>query len=218
MESLLQKIHIYIDGVTLHGSLAAINGSHGLVLFVQGAGSGRFSPRNRYIAEQLNKAGISTLLIDLLTPGERNIFRTHDQKSNINWLCNRLSRVIDWLQSREETSAMALALFGSNLGAAAALKTAADRQQQITAVTSWSGRPELVQELIPNITAPTLLIAGAYDETLVNTNRLAAEHFRTPCFLEIIPDTGHELKEPGKLEQLAQLCSEWLQKVLHAGK
>ena len=216
MNSIVQKIHIYVDGVTLHGSLALNSGAHGLVVFVQGAGSGRFSPRNRYIAEQINKTGVSTLLIDLLTPGERNLFRTHDKQSNVNWLRNRLDSVIDWLQKQEQTSGMSIALFGSNLGAAAALKTAADRQQQIAAVTTWSGRLELVKESLADITAPTLLITGSYDQALVDANRDAAEHFRAPCFLEIIPETGHELKEPGKLEEMAKVCSDWLQQLLAA--
>lgn len=217
MGSLAQEMHIHIDGVTLHGSFSRRTESNGLVIFVQGAGSGRFSPRNRYMAAQLNKAGVSTLLIDLLTPGERNIFRTHDKQSNINWLCNRLNTAIDWLIEQTDTSGLSIALFGSNLGAAAALKTAADRQQQISAIAIWSGRPDLVKESLPDITAPTLLVTGSYDQTLVDANREAAEQFRAKCFLEVIPDTGHELKESGKLEELARLCCDWLRQILPAG-
>jgi alpha-beta hydrolase superfamily lysophospholipase len=184
------------------------------VVFVQGVGSGRFSPRNRYIADHLNTAGVSTLLIDLLTPSERNIIRSHDRESNINWLRNRLNSVMDWLLAQNETSGLSFALFGSNLGAAAALKTAAERKREISAVVVWSGRPDLVKESLPDITAPTLLVAGSYDQTIVDANREAAEQFRTNCYLEIIPDAGHELKESGKLEELAHLCNDWLLQVL----
>lgn len=214
MGSVTQEMHIHIDGVTLHGSLARHSDASGLVIFVQGAGSGRFSPRNRYMAEQLNKNGVSTLLIDLLTPGERNIIRSHDQQSNINWLRNRLNTTIDWLINQEDTSGLSIALFGSNLGAAAALKTAADRKQQVSAVAIWSGHPELIKDSLADITAPTLLVTGAYDQALVDANRDAAEHFRSQCYLEIIPDTGHELKESGKLEELTRLCCDWFLKVL----
>lgn len=218
MGRIAQEMHIQIDGITLHGSLALDHESRGLVVFVQGTGSGRFSPRNRYIADYLNgDAGVSTLLIDLLTPGERNIIRSHDQQSNINWLRNRLNSVIDWVIDQDETSGLSLALFGSNLGAAAALKTAADRKQQISAIAIWSGRPDLVKEALPDITAPTLLIAGSYDKTLVDANRDAAEQFRSQCFLEVIPDTGHELKESGKLEELTKLYSDWLLQILPVG-
>ncbi|MGD8559113.1 MAG: alpha/beta hydrolase [Gammaproteobacteria bacterium] len=207
-------MHISIDGVTLHGSLNLNHDSRGLVVFVQGVGSGRFSPRNRYIADHLNTAGVSTLLIDLLTPSERNIIRSHDRESNINWLRNRLNSVMDWLLAQNETSGLSFALFGSNLGAAAALKTAAERKREISAVVVWSGRPDLVKESLPDITAPTLLVAGSYDQTIVDANREAAEQFRTNCYLEIIPDAGHELKESGKLEELAHLCNDWLLQVL----
>ncbi|MCI0507952.1 MAG: alpha/beta hydrolase, partial [Gammaproteobacteria bacterium] len=117
------------------------NDSAGIVLFVQGIGSGRFSPRNKYVAEKLNNAGISTLLIDLLTPSERSIIRNRDQQSKLNWLYARLNRVVDWLQKHKDTAASSIALFGSNTGAAAAMKIAADRAQQIAAVVSWSGHP-----------------------------------------------------------------------------
>jgi len=213
-----QLIDINVDGITLHGSLTLPSASRGLLVFVQGVGGGRFSPRNNHIAEQLRKNGIATLLIDLLTPGERNLFRTHNSLANINWLYNRLASVIDWLHQHEQTATLSLALFGSNIGAAAALKTAADRQQHIAAVISWSGRPELVKDSLAKITAATLLIAGAYDQKLVDANRDAIEQFRAPCFLEIIPNTGFDLKEPGKVEALAQLCSDWLPQYLAAGE
>lgn len=210
MNPIGQIVDINIDGITLHGSLILPNESKSVLVFVQGVGGGRFSPRNNHIAAQLQKNNIATLLIDLLTPGERNLFRTHNSLSNINWLYNRLEKVLDWLHHQEHTASMTIALFGSNLGAAAALKTAADRQQHITAVISWSGRPEQVKDSLEKITAPTLLIVGAFDQTLVKANREAVELFRAPCFLEIIPNTSFSLKEPGKVEALAQLCSDWL--------
>lgn len=218
MNPIGQLIDINVDGITLHGSLTLPNESQGVLVFVQGVGGGRFSPRNNYIAEQLRKKDIATLLIDLLTPGERNLFRTHNSLANINWLYNRLAKVIDWLHQQEQTATMSIALFGSNLGAAAALKTAADRQQRIAAVISWSGRPELVKDSLAEINAPTLLIAGAYDQALVEANRQAIEQFRAPCFLEIIQNTDFGLKEPGKVEALAQLCSKWLPQYLPAGE
>ena len=214
MGSLPRDIHINVDGVSLHGSLTLSNQSTALVLFVQGVCSGRFSPRNKHIAEQLNDMGVSTLLIDLLTPSERSVIRSRDQKSKLNWLYARLDRVIEWLLQHNDTSESAIALFASNTGAAAGLKIAADRTQQICAVVSWSGHPALVLDSLPDITAPTLLIAGAYDQPIVDENRNAAEQFRTTCYLEIIADTGHELKEPRKRDELAELCKDWFLKYL----
>lgn len=209
MGYLPRDIHINVDGVSLHGSLALCNDSKGIVLFVQGIGSGRFSPRNKYIAEQLNDTDVSTLLIDLLTPSERGVIRNRDQQSKLNWLYARLDRVVDWLQQHKDTANLSIALFGSNTGAAAGLKIAAKRSEQISAMVSWSGHPALVLESLPDIKAPTLLIAGAYDQPIVDENRDAAEHFRTSCYLEIIDDTGHDLKEPRKRDELTKLCKNW---------
>ena len=214
MGHISQEIHIQADGVTLNGSLAMYQESNGIVVFVQGIGSGRFSPRNKYIANRLHKANISTLLIDLLTPGERAIVRNRDQQSNIDWLYTRLNTSLDWLTSQKETTGLSIALFGSNLGVAAALKTAADRPQQISALVSWSGRPDLVIDSLPAIEAPTLLVAGKYDVTIVNANRKAAEQFMTKCYLEILSETGHDLKETAKLDELAELSCAWFQQHL----
>ena len=214
MGHISQEIHIQADGVTLNGSLAMYQESNGIVVFVQGIGSGRFSPRNKYIANRLHKANISTLLIDLLTPGERAIVRNRDQQSNIDWLYTRLNTSLDWLTSQKETTGLSIALFGSNLGVAAALKTAADRPQQISALVSWSGRPDLVIDSLPAIKAPTLLVAGKYDVTIVNANRKAAEQFMTKCYLEILSETGHDLKETAKLDELAELSCAWFQQHL----
>lgn len=214
MGHITQQIHIHADGVSLNGSLALYQESVGIVVFVQGVSSGRFSPRNKYIANRLHKTGISTLLIDLLSPGERTIVRNRDQQSNIDWLYARLNSVLDWLSSHKETADSSFALFGSNLGAAAALKTAADRTQQIAAIVSWSGRPDLVIDSLPSIKAPTLLIAGKYDVTIVNANRKAAEQLLTKCYLEILSDTGHDLKETAKLDELAELSCNWFQQHL----
>ena len=214
MGHISQEIHIQADGVTLNGSLAMYQESNGIVVFVQGIGSGRFSPRNKYIANRLHNANISTLLIDLLTPGERAIVRNRDQQSNIDWLYTRLNTSLDWLTSQKETTGLSIALFGSNLGVAAALKTAADRPQQISALVSWSGRPDLVIDSLPAIKAPTLLVAGKYDVTIVNANRKAAEKFMTKCYLEILSETGHDLKETAKLDELAELSCAWFQQHL----
>jgi len=214
MGHISQEIHIHADGVSLNGSLALCQEHTGIVVFVQGIGSGRFSPRNKYITEQLHKSGISTLLIDLLTPGERTIVRNRDQQSNIEWLYARLNTVLDWIIKHKETAELSIALFGSNLGAAAALKAAADRSQQITAVVSWSGRPDLVIDSLPFIKAPTLLVAGKYDATIVDANRKAAEQLRAKCYLEILSDTGHDLKETAKLDELANLSCDWFQQHL----
>jgi len=212
MKKHTQDVHISAAGVTLHGSLTQLDGSHTMVLFVQGSGSGRFSPRNKYVAEILNHAGFSTLLIDLLTPGERTVIRNRDQQSKLDWLSARLNRVVDWIKTEKKTADLSLALFGSNTGAIAALKLAADRAQEIAAVISWSGRPDVILESLPRITAKVLLIAGANDETYIKSNREAAEHFRSQCYMEIIPDTGHELRESGKTEDLAKICKDWLVK------
>jgi len=212
MKKHTQDVHISTAGVTLHGSLSVLDDATALVLFAQGSGSGRFSPRNKYVADAMNNAGFSTLLIDLLTPGERTVIRDRDQQSKLDWLYARLNRVVDWISAHKETANLHLALLGSNTGAVAALKIAADRPNAIKAVVSWSGRPDIILDELPKINAKVLLIAGANDETYVNSNRKAAEHFRSQCFMEIIPDAGHELKEPGKIDLLANICCTWLNK------
>jgi len=214
MKKHTQDVHINAGGVILHGSLTLLDESSNLVVFAQGSGSGRFSPRNKYIADALNKTGFSTLLIDLLTPGERNVIRNRDQQSKLEWLYARLNQVADWISTHKETSDCHLALLGSNTGAVAALKIAAEQPQNIEAVVSWSGRPEIILDQLSNITAKVLLIAGANDETYVTSNRNAAEHFRSQCFIEIIPDAGHDLKEPGKIDTLAKICCDWLLKYM----
>ncbi|BAZ53961.1 dienelactone hydrolase [Nostoc sp. NIES-4103] len=196
--------------VKLEGNLVIPEGAKGVVLFAHGSGSSRYSPRNRYVAQALQQAGLATLLIDLLTLEEEEIdLRTRHLRFDIALLASRLVGATDWLAQYPETCNLKIGYFGASTGAGAALVAAAERQEAVQAIVSRGGRPDLAGLVLPDVKAPTLLIVGGYDLPVIAMNEDALAQLRSPKRLEIIPEATHLFEEPGTLAAVAQLASQW---------
>jgi putative phosphoribosyl transferase len=207
-------------GVTLQGDLAVPPGAAGVVLFAHGSGSSRFSSRNRYVARELNAAGLGTLLIDLLTRDEEEAERhTRHLRFDIGLLADRLGAAIRWLRSEAETRGLAIGLFGASTGGGAALVAAAREPRQVAAVVSRGGRPDLAGDALPRVRAPTLLIVGGNDVPVIGMNRDAMARMSPDAEvrMEIVPGASHLFEEPGTLEEVARLTSAWLVRYLGPG-
>ncbi|WP_030166248.1 dienelactone hydrolase family protein [Spirillospora albida] len=195
--------------VDLEGELLEPAGARAAVVFAHGSGSGRRSPRNRQVAAALNGDGFATLLFDLLTP-EEEIAELHTAhlRFNIPMLAGRLARVVAWL--RAERPELVVGLFGASTGAAAALVAAAERPDDVAAVVSRGGRPDLAAQALDAVRAPTLLIVGERDPEVLALNRRALERMGGAGHeLTVVPNATHLFEEPGALEEVARLSSEW---------
>lgn len=211
-------VTITVDGTHLDGDLAVPDGMVGIVAFAHGSGSSRHSPRNRRVAEHLNDAGLGTLLLDLLTPGEEaEDLRTGELRFDIARLGRRLTAAIDWLTDEPATTRVAVGCFGASTGAAAALLAAAQRADRVGAVVSRGGRPDLARDALSSVQAPTLLIVGGADAGVIDVNRQAGEQMRCAVRLEIVEGAGHLFEEPGALDQVADLARDWLLRHLSIG-
>lgn len=200
----------------LEGNLTLPEAAMGLILFAHGSGSSRFSPRNRFVARSLQESGFGTLLIDLLSPEEEALdVRTAELRFNIPFLARRLVEVIDWLAEEPDTQELALGLFGASTGAAAALIAAVERPERVKAVVSRGGRPDLAMEILPRVQPPTLLIVGGEDHAVLEMNQAAFEQLRCRKVLWVVPGATHLFEEPGALEQVASLASDWFRRRLH---
>ncbi|MBI4525581.1 MAG: dienelactone hydrolase family protein [Deltaproteobacteria bacterium] len=197
--------------VKLEGSLAVPDGASGVVLFAHGSGSSRHSPRNRFVAEALQKQGVATLLIDLLTTKEDVNYET---RFDIGLLTSRLEAATTWLVERPEVRNLTIGYFGASTGAAAALQAAASFGSEIGAVVSRGGRPDLVLEVLNRVRAPTLLIVGGRDDVVIELNQRAYERLGAEKKLVIVPGATHLFEEPGALEEVARLASDWFKKHL----
>lgn len=194
----------------LAGDLRLPARAKGIALFAHGSGSSRSSPRNRCVAEVLNGAGLGTLLIDLLTRREEQVDdATAALRFDIPFLAERLGAVSDWIAAAAETRRLSLGYFGASTGAAAALLAAAARPEQIFAIVSRGGRPDLAWEALPRVAAPTLLIVGGDDREVIRLNEAAERRMETECRLEIVPGATHLFEEPGALEEVARLAVAW---------
>ncbi len=212
----MNEVRIPAGRVTLDGNLTTIDGATAIVLFVHGSGSSRHSPRNQFVARTLNNAGLATLLFDLLTPEEDAIdARTAELRFNIELLEERLVHATKWAKQQEQTRNLRIGYFGSSTGGAAALVAAAELPQDAGAVVSRGGRPDLAGEALPKVQAPTLLIVGGRDDIVIELNEQARDHMRCEVKLEIVPGATHLFEEPGALEKVAQLASDWF--VNHIG-
>lgn len=201
-----------VGAARLEGDLAVPERATGIVLFAHGSGSSRLSPRNRFVAETLNKVGLATFLVDLLTPQEEDVDRrTAQHRFDIQLLARRLTGVVDWLDASAARSAsLPVGLFGASTGAAAALVGAAVRPRLIRAVVSRGGRPDLAGSALPRVHAPTLLIVGGADLQVLELNRQALELLGTTTKeIAVIPGATHLFEEPGALEEVAQLAAGW---------
>jgi len=213
----MNEVCIPAVGVRLDGNLTIVDGATALVLFVHGSGSSRHSPRNQFVARTLNNAGLGTLLFDLLTPEEEAIdARTAELRFNIKLLADRLVHATNWAKQQHQTRNLRIGYFGSSTGGGAALVAAAEGSQNVGAVISRGGRPDLAGEALPKVQAPTLLIVGGDDDIVIELNEQARDRMRCEVKLEIVPGATHLFEEPGALERVAQLASDWF--VNHIGQ
>jgi putative phosphoribosyl transferase len=202
-------VTIPVGPADLDGDLVLPEGAGAVVLFAHGSGSSRRSPRNRFVAERLQNAGLGTLLFDLLTPLEAD-----DQANvfDVYMLAGRLVRTTEWL--REHHGALRIGYFGASTGAAAALWAAAAPEMRIRAVVSRGGRPDLAGERLAEVMAPTLLIVGGHDEVVLDLNQRARRRLGGPNQLAVVPGATHLFEEPGTLEAAADLACEWFTEYL----
>ncbi|MFJ4694036.1 phosphoribosyltransferase family protein [Streptomyces sp. NPDC088766] len=200
------EVDVRAGAIVLRGQLTLPADAAGVVLFAHGSGSSRHSPRNRFVALGLNRAGLGTLLFDLLTEEEEadraNVFDT-------GLLARRLADATDWVRGRPETRGLAVGYFGASTGAAAALWAAAEPGARIAAVVSRGGRPDLAGPRLPAVTAPTLLIVGGHDELVLELNRDAEARLRCENRLAVVPGATHLFEEPGALEEVTDLARDW---------
>ncbi|MGZ8847075.1 MAG: dienelactone hydrolase family protein, partial [Pyrinomonadaceae bacterium] len=186
------------------------NDATGIVLFAHGSGSSRHSPRNQYVARVIREAGVGTLLFDLLTPEEESVDAyTAHLRFDIDLLARRLVAATNWLASENQTKRLAVGYFGASTGGGAALVAAAKLGGHVSAVVSRGGRPDLAGDALPFVTAPTLLIVGGRDYPVIEMNKQALAKLKCQKQLEIVPGATHLFEEPGALEEVARLASEW---------
>jgi dienelactone hydrolase len=208
-------VKIPVGNVVLEGNLTVPSGAKCVVLFAHGSGSSRFSPRNQYVAKEFNKARIGTLLFDLLTQEEEEIdIATAEFRFNIDLLAERLIGATEWLKKNPKTKNFTFGYFGASTGAAAALIAAAKLPNDIAAVVSRGGRPDLATDYLPRVVAPTLLLVGSLDTVVIDLNSKAMNQMSIVKKLEIIPGATHLFEEPGKLEEVAKLSTNWFLRYL----
>ncbi|MEM9588441.1 MAG: dienelactone hydrolase family protein [Planctomycetota bacterium] len=201
---------VQAGSASLEADLTLPSDPQGIVIFAHGSGSSRKSPRNRYVSDVLVAGGSATLLFDLLTFEEQAIDQVDASlRFDIQLLTQRLAATVDWASRFERLAGLPVGLFGASTGAAAALQAAVRRPQRVTTVVSRGGRPDLAGASIPQIHCPTLLIVGGDDHDVLQLNRHAASMMTCPVRVEVVPGATHLFEEPGKLQEVAQLASNW---------
>jgi dienelactone hydrolase len=210
-------VQVSAGRVTVEGNLCIPEAARGVIVFAHGSGSSRHSPRNRYVAQVLRNAGLATLLFDLLTAEEEvEDIETGKLRFDIGLLAQRLTAATEWLKQNTETRHLDLGYFGASTGAAAALIAAAERPDIIGAVVSRGGRPDLAGKMLLHVKAPTLLIVGGYDFAVIKINQEALAKINAEKKLVIVPRATHLFEEPGALEDVARLATNWF--VSHLGQ
>ena len=205
-----EVVVIPVGKATIEGNLVIPIGARGVVLFAHGSGSGRFSPRNQYVAKVLNEAGIGTLLIDLLTKEEEEIdTATGEFRFDIGLLSQRLEVATEWLKQNPATKSLAIGYYGASTGAAAALIAATKFPKDVKTVVSRGGRPDLAMQHLQKVKVPSLFIVGEKDTVVIDLNKKAMEQVPAEKKLEIVPGATHLFEEPGKLEEVAKLSADW---------
>lgn len=205
-------VRVSVDSAVIEGNLSVPDGAEGIILFAHGAGSSRHSPRNNFVARELREGGLATLLIDLLTPQEKEIDRrTRRIRFDIDRLAQRVVGAADWLLEQSETEGLNVGIFGSSTGAAAALIAAAERPEVVKAVVSRGGRVDMAESVLGQVRASTLFIVGGRDFQVLGLNRQALAQLETEKQLEVIPGAGHLFEEPGALDEVARLARDWFQ-------
>jgi dienelactone hydrolase len=211
-----RQVNIAVGGVTLEGTLGLPSEPVGVVLFAHGSGSSRHSPRNRYVARVLREARLATLLMDLLTADEEAAeARTRHLRFNIGLLAERLVGATLWLAQDPTTANLPVGYFGASTGGGAALVAAAEAPERVAAVVSRGGRPDLAGEALSHVRTPTLLIVGGNDTVVLDLNRQALARLAAPeKQLAVVEGAMHLFEEPGALEEVAWLASDWFQRHL----
>jgi dienelactone hydrolase len=217
MNVLSEGLRIPAGGMALDADLVIPEAARAVVLFAHGSGSSRHSPRNRYVARELQRAGLATVLADLLTPAEEQVdARTGRLRFDIGMLGQRVTALTDWLAGHRATASLPVGLFGASTGAAAALVAAAARPGSVAAVVSRGGRPDLAGDHMRTVRQPTLLIVGELDTVVIGLNRAAMRQLGGEARLEIVPGASHLFEEPGALEQVARLARDWFTRQIPA--
>jgi len=209
-----RPVQIPVGAIRLEGELAVPSQAHGVVLFAHGSGSGRLSPRNQFVAQALQERRFATLLIDLLTAEEesRDALTGGRLRFDIGFLTGRLIAATDWLSQNPGSRDLGIGYFGASTGAAATLTAAAERADKVRAIVSRGGRPDLAGGALSRVRVPTLLIVGGADHTVVRLNREAMARIHGETKLEIVPGASHLFEEPGALEDVARLATDWFER------
>jgi putative phosphoribosyl transferase len=209
-EAVERAVRLGTGQVELDGDLVVPAGAGGVVLFAHGSGSSRHSPRNRWVAAALHRAGLATLLLDLLTAAEEERDRaTAELRFDVGMLAGRLVAAVDWLLADAATARLPVGAFGASTGAGAALVAAVERPQAVAAVVSRGGRPDLAGAALARVHAPTLLVVGGRDPRVLDLNRAALAELPPSSRLEVVPGATHLFEEPGALDQVAGLAAAW---------
>ncbi|MEO3924011.1 hydrolase [Micromonosporaceae bacterium B7E4] len=210
MDARTTETTIPAGDVRLTGDLVVPADARGIVLFAHGSGSSRHSPRNRMVAEALNRHALATVLVDLLTRDEEALDdRTGELRFDIGLLTGRLIGIVDWLATGEPAGRLPIGLFGASTGAAAALSAAAQRPDRVYAVVSRGGRPDLAGADLPRVRAETLLLVGGLDDEVLRLNNQALADLDAGAELRVVPGATHLFEEPGALDQVAREAAEW---------
>lgn len=203
-------VRIPCDSLQLEGELCIPPEAKGIVVFVHGSGSSRFSPRNRFVAEGLRSQGHATLLLDLLSESEEAEDQLNARyRFDVHRLSERLIEVTRWIRSHPRALGLGIGLFGASTGAAAALLAAAQLGSEIDAVVSRGGRPDLAAGHLAQVKAPTLLIIGSLDEACLGYNQMAFASLRCPKSMQLVPGATHLFEEPGTLDAVLNLAADW---------
>jgi putative phosphoribosyl transferase len=210
-----QSVAVEAAGTRLNADVAVPDRAQAVVMFAHGAGSSRRSPRNRFVARELQHSGLATVLADLLTPREEQLdVRTAHLRFDIDLLATRVVALTDWVSEHDQTSGRPLGLFGASTGAGAALVAAAERPDLVGAIVSRGGRPDLAGDDLRRVRQPTLLIVGGRDELVIDLNRRAIDELAGDAPLAIVRGATHLFEEPGALEEVAVLARDWFVRYL----
>lgn len=205
-----ELVMVPTEEAVLTGDLVVPGNVPAVILFAHGSGSSRLSVRNRAAAAELHKAGLGTLLLDLLSEREeREDAATARHRFDIPMLSRRLIAALEWLAQEPNTRNLPAGLFGASTGAAAALMAAAERPERVYAVVSRGGRPDLAGDALDRVAAPVLLVVGGADEAVLGLNREAAERLSAPHEIHVVPGATHLFPEPGALEEVAEVAGQW---------
>lgn len=210
-DSFSKLVHIPADSAILEGVLDVSQETQALVIFAHGSGSSRHSTRNKYVAQVLREVGLGTLLFDLLTREEDTIY---ENRFDIPLLAERLMAANRWIKDQPQTRNLKIGYFGASTGAAAALLASAELGTEVGAIVSRGGRPDLAEQALEHVQAPTLLIVGGDDHIVIKLNQQSYKLIKVEKELRIIPGASHLFEELGALEQVARLAAEWFRKHL----